>query len=247
MKKYAMAMVAVLAIAGIAQATVILQENFDGYADQAAMNAVWTPAVGGGAQLSSAQSYSPSQSAYIDLTARRSDRSIPETGAPSDAEPIIVSVRFRDSAVGNARQYIQFLDISPALAQLISLGVYNSTGGSVADNNTYYAARLAFGPNAGWFLLNDPGVATRSAGWHELKFVMKDTSIEFYVDGTLGKVKQHSVAAGTNSFDQIRIGSGLSTANGDAYYDDILIEKVPEPATLLLLGLGGLFLRRRTA
>src|SRR3989304_945078 len=107
MKKYAMVMVTVLTIAGIAQATVIFQDNFDSYADQTAMNAVWTPAVGGGAQLSSAQSYSPSQSAYIDLLARRSDHNIAETAA-SDAEPVIVSVRFRDSAVGNARQYIQF-------------------------------------------------------------------------------------------------------------------------------------------
>jgi len=237
--------------AATSQGTVILFDDFEGYADQTAMNSVWTPAVGSGAQLSTTQSFSPTHSAYIDLTARRSDRTFAET-AGSDAEPLEWSVQFRDSAVGNARQYIQLLDYAPATNQLISIGVYNSVpGATVADLNTYYAARVAFAPGggftaAGWFLLNDPGVATRSQGWHELKVVFKDTVAEFYVDGTLGKTQQYTTSAGGTSFEQARIGSGVSTANGDAYYDDYLIEKVPEPAALMLLGLGTLlFVRRR--
>ena len=50
--------------------------------------------------------------------------------------------------------------------------------------------------------------------------------------------------AGTDWY-QARIGSGLSSAGGAAYYDNYVV--TPEPTSLALLALGGLFgLRRRS-
>ncbi len=123
------------------------------------------------------------------------------------------------------------------------------------DLNTFYACRVAFAPGANWFILNGPGAPTRSTGWHELSAVFTDTAIEFYVDGVnaLSDVAMsYASAAGAISFDRVTVGSGLSSANGVGYYDNVRVEVIPEPSTIGLSVLGGLSLlawisRRRMA
>jgi hypothetical protein len=230
-----------LVFAGVAQAAVIINDDME-YASQAAFDAVWVPS-GAGAQLSTAQSSSPTQSAYIDLTARRNDQNITPV-VSTDAQPLVWKFMFYDSTgTGHARQYGQMLAGPSGLSELVAMGLYNNSG-TIAEMSTYYSGRVAFG--TGWFVLDDPGVVTRSVGWHELKAVIKGSTVDFYVDGTAGKLGVAMAGSGQQWY-QARIGSGLSTANGDAYYDDYYLEQIPEPATLALLGLGGLFLRRRRA
>lgn len=250
--------VAMLVGAGSASAETVLFDDFS-YADQAAFNAVWNVGiVGGGALLSTEEAYSPTQSAKQDLTNRSSGRDFtPVSG--SDAKPLEWSFRFYDSTqAANLRQFASIRDNTPALAQLVAIGAYNDTtltknlftGASVsaADLNTYYACRVAFSPGPNWFILNTEGVPTRSTGWHELKAVFKDTTADFYVDGILGMADvKYANSPGGITFDRVTVGSGLSSANGVGYYDDVTVTLVPEPATLALLGLGVLFLRRRRA
>ena len=45
---------------------------------------------------------------------------------------------------------------------------------------------MAFAPGPNWITLDDRA-PVRSVGWHELKAVIKSTTIDFYVDGVLAK------------------------------------------------------------
>lgn len=265
MRKQTLAVLCGLALVGASwnvQGQLIFSDDFDGYADQAAFNAAWgVGVVGGGAILSTDQAFSGSQSALQDLTARSSGRDFTPTFG-SDAQPLEWSFRFYDSTqAANLRQFASIRDNDPALAQLVALGAYNDTtltrdlftGLSVtaADLNTYYACRVAFTPGPNWFILNTPGVPTRTTGWHELKAVFGDTTVDLYVDGILGMADvTYSASAGAITFDRVTVGSGLSSANGVAYYDDVRVVLVPEPTTWALLGLGavlfgGRMIRRR--
>ena len=249
--KTSMVLVGVLTLASAANAAIVFSDNFDGYADQAAFNAVWNVAtVGGGGTLSTEQAFSGSQSIKQDLTAKASGHDItPVFGL--DVQPLVWSFRFYDSTqANNLRQFGALRDATPALAQLVAMGAYNDTtltmdrytGLSVtaADLNTYYAVRVAFAPGPNWFILNGPNAPTRSTGWHELKAVFGDTTAEFYVDGVnalSGLTTSYASAAGAITFDRVLVGSGLSSANGVGYYDDVMVQVVPEPSTwgLMLL------------
>lgn len=256
------ALVGVLALASVANATVVFSDSFDSYADQAAFNAVWNVGLaGGGALLSTEQAYSPTQAIKQpnNTTAYASGHDITAVSG-SDAQPLVWSFRFYDSTqAANLRQFATIRDNAPSLAQLVAIGAYNDTtltkdrhtGNSVtsADLNTYYATRVAFSPGPNWFILNGPGAPTRSTGWHELKAVFKDTTVEFYIDGVNALsdlTTSYAATAGAITFDRVTVGSGLSSAAGAAWYDDVKVELIPEPTTLALLAVGGLLLRRRS-
>lgn len=244
-----------LAFASAANAGVVFFDNFDGYADQAAFNAAWNVGVaGGGGILSTEQAYSPSQSIKQDLTPGMSSGKDITPVSGSDAQPLVWSFQFYDSTqAANLRQFATIRDNAPSLAQLVAIGAYNDTtltknlftGASVtaADLNTYYACRVAFAPGPNWFILNTPGVPTRSTGWHELKAVFKDTTADFYVDGILGMANiAYAASPGALTFDRVTVGSGLSSANGVGYYDDVSVSVIPEPASIALMGLACLAL-----
>lgn len=247
----------------LAQAPIFF-DNFDSYADQAAFNAVWNVGlVGGGGFLSTEQAFSPSQSIKQDTAAaRQSGHDITPVWGLNSA-PLTWSFEFYDSTqANNLRQFATIRDTTPALAQLIAIGAYNDTsltkdrytGLSVtaADLNTYYAARVPFAPGPNWFILNGPGAPTRSTGWHELKAVFYSTTVEFFVDGVnalSGLTTSYASAPGAITLDRVTVGSGLSSANGEGFYDNVMV-LIPEPSSIVLSLLGGLgilwTIRRRT-
>lgn len=285
--KFAIAALIVGGSVSGAHAGLILSDNFDGYADQAAFEAAWTPigtVVPKSGVLSTAQSSSSPQSIQVPGTATssqyRNQRSFTETSTFSSSgnlgigEKVIWSFDFYDSAPTGApaRNYSNLQDTTAPAGtnQLVSMGLNNNQSGANSGGQYYMARILGYtvpttadpdgGPNesvggaSAYFKLNDFGVGSRSLGWHNLKAVITtddglSTDYEFYVDNVLAeRVNNIGSTSSIRSYDNIRIGSGLSNGSTEAFFDNMHLEYVPEPSVLLLSSLASvalLFARRR--
>lgn len=240
-----------LSVASTASAAVLLQDDFESYADTAALDAAWpiadrttNPSGGPATFLDSGPAGSTNTSKTIHNTTRTSrSRFFPNT-APTAAEPLVMSLDIYDSNAADTgiNQYAQiraFNDAS-ALTQLISLGI-----SSLGPDDTNYQARVAFG-SVNWISLN----ADRSTGWHSFTAEIFPDSVNFYVDGVLDTTVTGITGGVGDSFSQMFAGpTGLSNRAEEGYYDNVLVQSVPEPTALAALGLGGLALlvRRRRA
>jgi hypothetical protein len=231
------------------------------------------------ADLSTAQAKSPSKSVEVDGTSvnnqQRNQRSFTETGLVSTSQNIFWSFDFYDSnaAASPYRQYSNLQDTTAPSGtnQIISMGLSNNQTSAHSGGNFYMARILGYSvttapdPDGGpaesvgglsvYFKLNDFGVGLRSTGWHNLRVVISSddglrTDYDFYVDGVLAeRVHNVGTAAQIRSYDNVRIGSGLSNGNNSAYYDNMRVQTgssilVPEPSNVALLGLATLGYRR---
>jgi hypothetical protein len=208
----------------------IIDDDFESYADTAALDAFWPVTTGTNADtFLSVDPLDPLNQcvAYTTVAARRS-----QSFTPFTAPLIVWGYDFYDT-VGTAampRQYGQLLADNGGLSELIAMGQYNAAP-SVPD---FYQARVAFS-GVGWFNLTTP----RSVGWHRFEAHIGPTTVDFYVDGLLDTA---AVPHNGGMWYEARIGSGLSST-GTAFYDNYLL--TPEPGTLTLLALGGFALLRR--
>jgi hypothetical protein len=182
----------------LCSAQVFVNENFDGYANQAAFETAWLP-IGTAAPLSGTlsteQASSLANSLKIDGTAangqQRNRLTFAETGTISLTTQITFSFDFYDS-LSTAAPYRQYVNLQDTTApggtgQLISLGLNNNQTAANSGGNYYMARILGYtvpaidpdgGPNesvtgAGvYFKLNDFGAGLRTTGWHNLKVVI---------------------------------------------------------------------------
>ncbi len=227
-------------------ATVFLNENFDGYANQAAFEAVWAPNTLT-ATLSIEQAVSLDQSVKGLTTATRNARSIGEIGFLNGSpDTIVFRFDFYDSN-GAAAAYRQYAEIDDGSApgsagQLFAMGLNNNIA------STYYMARILGGDGgtgAGvFFKLDGVGAPTRTTGWHTLELQLTDNFATYYVDSILSKTVDIS-ALTDRSLDYVKVGSNLSSTQV-AYFDNFWVERivvVPEPGSFALMALGfGAFL-----
>jgi hypothetical protein len=188
-----------LSLPSVAPAAVIMSDNFDSYATQAAFEAVWIPigtAAPTSAILSTEQFVSAGNSIKLEssptITGQyRNRRSFSET-ALAIGSPIEFSIDFYDSSPTTSpqRNYVNLQDTTAPTGtnQLISLGLNNNQTAANSGGNYYMARILGYtvpttaDPDGGatesvggagaYFKLNDFGVGLRSLGWHNLKVII---------------------------------------------------------------------------
>jgi hypothetical protein len=149
-----------LATAMIAQASwaaVVVDETFDGYADQAAFEAAWAPigsVAPSSASLSIEQSVSPSNSVKVGgfstisptgATAQRNRLTFADTGITIIGSSLTFSFDFYDSSAA-ASPYRQYSNLQDTIApgstnQLVSMGLSNNQSSANSGGN-YYMARI---------------------------------------------------------------------------------------------------------
>jgi PEP-CTERM motif len=241
-----------------AGAQILLSDDFDSYANQAAFQAAW-PTTGTfttGTLTGTLSASAPNSIAFAATPAtQRNDRSFTESSTPSATNLILFSVDFYDSnaAASPYREFAQFIDgAGTSSGQLVSLGLNNNLTSS-ADGGNYYMARILGGDGgqgvSAFFKLNLGGASTlRSTGWHNLAVTISDTAFNFYVDGIFSETVANTITL--RSYDSVRLGSGITSAN-TANFDNVRVEinptVIPEPsgAMLLLAGFGALAAHRR--
>jgi hypothetical protein len=217
-------------------------DDFDSYADQAALDAVYTQLYADPVNLDQTRGYSDGQSvsAGAHETSYDADRMWKNLGGEyegTDANPLKFEfmIQMDDTTNWWARQYIEIRGYTGAgygdgdLQELIAMGCTSSG----VDTNLY-AGRVVTGDN--WFNLQ----TARSTEWTRLTALIKSTTVEMYVDGNL----EYTSPRSPFTIDSVVVGSGLSS-QVEIWFDDLNIEVIPEPASLSLLGLGGLALLRR--
>jgi hypothetical protein len=255
--------------------TVIVNDTFDTYADQAAFEAAWPRWEGGAGipagapstllpsgTLSTEQAKSPTQSIRIQAdpaavppvfnaseNSQRNQFTLPQTtGLPAADNVIKFSFDFYDVLTGgaNGNPFRQSASMQMAAgtgnAQTIAMGLHNNLIASQDGGNFYMARIVGFtptflpptgatpnpAPTAGaFFKLNDVGAPARSQGWHNLAVTIDDLNFKFYVDGVLSKTIANTFTP--REYDALRIGSGFSSANSIAYYDNVTVELNPAP------------------
>jgi hypothetical protein len=238
----------VVALAPAALADYI--ENFDSYLNQAAFEVAW-PRVNPlyTMDLSQTFGYSDSQSVHgitpVSTSPKRNYHNLGAEYAGTDAQPLVFEFQmFLDpnasTNTGNARNYCEIRGYTGAgyndgsLQSLIAIGVYNTT---VPADSTHYSARVS-DSTANWF----PTTALRvMQQWVNLKAEIMTSTVNIYVDGVLSGSATRTAGA---SYDDVVVGSGVTSAGMDAFVDDMKVYNTPEPAGLALLALG-LLLRRR--
>lgn len=259
-KSFAALTVATLCGASAAHAQTIVNEDFESYADTAALGGVWT--LGDGT---------------LDTTEGNPGNSLnhPGTGGsftgantnsigfapvyPVAGEVLTFKADIFDDGASNNERNTAGLRTA-AGANIIEMGHYNSP--------SHYAIRtVLFGAGSGASyvafdnIVDDSGAPvdaeTPVAGWHRYIAEITEAAITFSLDlNSDGNVNStivvNATQNGSNAFDIIRLGgpSDLGSSFGGVKFDNVslALTVVPEPASLVLLGAGSLaMLRRRRA
>jgi len=244
---------------GTSTLSAALVDNFDSYASQAAFEAAWRPWSSNNSSMTlGTTSHSGSNgvrgaatSNYQNRNARNLDSFSMYKG--TDLSPVTFEFWLYDSnsalpaLPAGARNfneiraftgdgYPSYASASSMTQGIIAMGLYNTP---VSDDN--YHVRVYYGGVNAWYSMN----TVRTNGWHKLTAKIGGTSVKFYVDDQLDTTVAFTDLNKVYTFDSVVLGSGLTSGGYDVAFDDLSVAKTPEPATLVMLALGGLILRRR--
>jgi len=237
---------------------IVVNDDFDSYADTADFSAVWTPIgtdVGvPSALISTTQSSTAPNAVFTPGTLingqYRNRLSFTETSTYSTSgnlgigDKLVWSYDFYDSLATPARNYSNLQDGVSGLGtnSLVAMGLNNNRGAAADGGDFYFARILGYTPtfagalSGDFFKLNDAGAPLRASGWNNLKVEITtsdalSTDYRFYVNNVLAKtILDIGNAAQIRSYDNIVLGSGLGNANTDAYFDNMKLEYFPKQA-----------------
>lgn len=229
-----------------AKAVTIFSDDFESYADTAAMQAVWGAA--GAGSLDGAFG-NPGQS-MAHPAGTDNIVTVPVQQA-SAANPLVYTADIYDDGTAANKRLTAGLRFS-GVANLLEMGMYN-------DPNHYAVRAVLPGPNWAAFdnIVDDAGdpIANEPiVGWHRFQVVHDGANATFTLDlGSTGIINSTVVLAAAwnaNGVDSIRLGgpSSLSSPGGGGFFDNVSLVSIPEPTTLALAGLAGLCMlgRRRS-
>lgn len=235
-----------------ARATLIVNENFDSYADSAAMKAVWG-GTGNLGTLDTTLSYSPNNSAFHPGGAVNIYQPGIGVVTPTATHDVVLQAKIYDDAVvGNDRITVGF---RTGAAPLFEMGRYNAFNTPATGVNIYGIRGLSLGngiTSPAWTAFTIGGNPIPSnQGWHTYRAtfsiasgltVTLDLDSNGTIDSTLSFPGNGTSPFG--NFTELRFGgpSALSSSGGGANFDNIRLGyyAIPEPASLALIGLMGL-------
>ncbi len=242
-KIYCAGLILAFTTSAFAAPTVYVDDDFESYADTAAMQGVWGAA--GLGTLDPTMGLSPTQS-MAHPGGTDNTFALGADLIPSNAQPVVLRGAIFDDGAGNKRFSIGFRSL--ATFPLFEMGMYNS----VLNENYFSRITLFPGANPSWIPM--PGLTSMApAGWHtwEATFTGTDITVtlDLMSDSTIDSTQITALggAYGADGLGVVRLGgpSNLSSPGGGGNFDDIHLAQIPEPASLTLLALGGLAVLRR--
>jgi hypothetical protein len=222
---------------------VLLTDDFEAYADTAALRAIWNESPLGGGQLSTdvgnpGQSLFHSAGAVSNTTLKRAFAPV----VPTDDTPILWEFDFHDDGVLNKRFTggLRTDAGGQSITSMLEMGRYDivcdpETQPCVPESKVSgYAVRtLLIGADpaglAGWTtFVGNPGV---EPGWHHFKALIRETTIRFELDlqgdGVVDgqRVIETELGAG-KAYNVARFGgpADLYSQGGGGYFDNVHIE-----------------------
>jgi len=247
-KRFAAVAISALATAmllwvGQSQAATIVTDDFESYADTPAMQANW-----GSTGLGTLDTTvgNPGKSGLHPGGTVNSWVGSSFSLAPTATHNVVLRADiFDDGTSANKRNTV---GLRNGASPLFEMGHYNST-----VNNYHTRLLNGWGGTGAWVAFDASlGSAER---WNRYEATFSLTSavitLDLGADGSVDFTTTYTGAAATNPFIDLRFGgpSNVTSGGGSINVDNIVLETVlvPEPTSLALVGLAGLFLRRRRA
>jgi hypothetical protein len=246
------------AIAPPAGATPVFSDDFESYANDAAFKAVWNGAANPAPSLDIGYGLGGGNAvlSYGDNVAQRNFAPV----GLSDAAPITAEVDYWDFDTSVGRNTLGLRNAG--MTTLFEIGEYGTldpdpdVAGSVCVAGYGFRTLYVGGPVGdaqGWIALTPNRIASTdpAVGYHHFKLVVGSSYATASVRLSNGNVYSKTVALTStvgDTLDNVRIGgpSGVVSLGG-ADYDNVQVYTTPEPASMILLAVGGLLLRRRAA